>query len=67
MAKCSSAQKSFKGGREWGRAGGVVVFLYRYNNGVGWVYVWVWVYVCSNTAAVLSTHARKTHIRPLLV
>ena len=37
MAKCSSAQKSFKGGWEWGRAGGVVVFLYRYTNGVGWV------------------------------
>ena len=35
--------KILKGGWEWGRAGGVVVFLYRYTNGVGWVWVWVWV------------------------
>ena len=37
MVKCSSALKSFMGGWEWRRVGGVVVFLYRYTNRVGLV------------------------------
>ena len=41
MAKCSSAQKSFVGGWVWGRAGGVVVFLYHYTNTTELVGFWV--------------------------